>query len=839
MKQLGYFFALITLTLAAEVRGAVLSATFSGRDAGTSVDLTSGGAVDWVHWGFDSTNITRKAVSPLISDSTFIGTNIPVQVTNVVAFSWSDGTPTNFATNVLTSAGITGETNGFAVTIPVSTSISKVLVYAGAFAAEGRLEAELNDGVTPIYSVSSLTSIDATNGVYLIDVIAEHNNDLLTIRFTANTLLDVNGYVTLQAIAVTTNAAPVVSLITPTNEQNVVLGAETTVTASAFDSDGSITNVEFFVDELKIGEATNAPFSFAWIASALGPHTVTAVATDNYGAQSTAAPVTIFVTGTNGIVQTSLAVAPATVNLTTEGTSDWVHWGLYTETSVDRKSAVVPQIGDFSVIGWDVYSYGDNATSYSWTDGQPNASVSGTPTGVYVVGRTNGFQLTAPADQNPRTLKIYLGTYGARGKFTATLSDYSAPVYIDRSVDNEENGPASVYTLNYAAGSDAQTLTLTFTCDEMHDIQYGNVTLQAATLVSTANPLYLSLAAPTNNTIVSAPANIQLQASLTGGNGSPRTVEFMCGTTKIGEATSPPYTVNWSAVPVGAYDVIARITNSLGKYQSSAPVRIYVVGTGGTMLGMFSPTSGSVNLTAEGTKEWAHWGLLRKNSFNRKLNSQQITTFSSIGEGHVDQYADNLVSYNWTDGTPTLSVGGTTTGVFIDKLGSGFQLTLPADKTLRRLKLYVGLFAARGQFEATLSDLSAAPYIHSSFENTYNNATGVYTVEYAAASPGQTLTIRYTSSLLFDPDYGNVTLQAATLRQLSPTLAPVFNANSSTVNVGFNTESGWNYFVDYTDSLNPAVWIPLTSFAGNGSFMTIPDATGGSTNRFYRARMSK
>jgi hypothetical protein len=38
------------------------------------------------------------------------------------------------------------------------------------------------------------------------------------------------------------------------------------------------------------------------------------------------------------------------VNLTGEGALDWVHWGLVTESSLNRKAGVVPQIPDFTPI---------------------------------------------------------------------------------------------------------------------------------------------------------------------------------------------------------------------------------------------------------------------------------------------------------------------------------------------------------------------------------------------------------------------------------------------------------------------------------------------------------
>jgi hypothetical protein len=46
--------------------------------------------------------------------------------------------------------------------------------------------------------------------------------------------------------------------------------------------------------------------------------------------------------------------------------------------------------------------------------------------GINIPGTGNGLQITAPADQTIRTLKIYVGGYKSVGTLTAKLSDGSA-----------------------------------------------------------------------------------------------------------------------------------------------------------------------------------------------------------------------------------------------------------------------------------------------------------------------------------------------------------------------------------------------------------------------------
>lgn len=101
------------------------------------------------------------------------------------------------------------------------------------------------------------------------------------------------------------NTAPSVSITSPANNATYTPPAAVTITASASDADGTITKVEFYNGATKLGEATASPYSYAWSNVAAGTYTLTAKATDNGGAVTTSAAVTIVVgtgsTGCNGI----------------------------------------------------------------------------------------------------------------------------------------------------------------------------------------------------------------------------------------------------------------------------------------------------------------------------------------------------------------------------------------------------------------------------------------------------------------------------------------------------------------------------------------------------------
>jgi hypothetical protein len=537
------------------------------------------------------------------------------------------------------------------------------------------------------------------------------------------------------------------------------------------------------------------------------------------------------------------------VNLTTEGPIDWVHWGLYTETSLDRKANVEPQISDFIPVDASngfvfVYQFADNANGYSWSDGTPTASVTNSTTGVWAYGTPligSGFQISAPADTATRTLKVYVGAFKARGQFEAYLSDGSARGYINTSLFNMGNGPSGVYTITYSAAAAGQQLIVRWTLS-MPRGPDGNVTLQAAALTASSanNPPFVALTSPANNASLSAGGNITLAATANDFDGTVSKVEFLQSATKLGEDASSPYTFNWTDVPAGFYVLSARATDDGGLVSYSSPVEVFVGGTGGSLAGSIALPPGlprAVNLTAEGTRDWVHWGLTTNNPLTRKAGVvPQISDFTKIGTNAIERFSDNYTAFSWTDGMPTAEVGGTTTGVFTFGLNEGFEFSVPADTSTRTLKVYAGLYGAQGNFQAWLSDFSGPAYTDTTLNN-LGNGYAVYQLTYSSASSGQKLMVRYRALNLFDADHGNVTLQAATLGGGGgPAPVTILNPALSAAGfaLSFATEAGRGYTVQFSEGLPGTDWQTLSNFTGNGSTAFILDPVTSEAQRFYR-----
>lgn len=180
-----------------------------------------------------------------------------------------------------------------------------------------------------------------------------------------------------------------------------------------------------------------------------------------------------------------LGVPLHVVDLTREGTVDWVHWGS-PSLSADRKRTDGAQIGDVARIGSAQLRAAAAFATYAWRDGAVQAQAR-TRSGIAVAGAGNGFELSAPADTTTRTLRVYVAAHDARGRLTATLSDGSRPEYADDEVDSAVGGTSGVYTLVYRAATAAATVRVRYTLERSYAAG-GTVALESATLDAGARP---------------------------------------------------------------------------------------------------------------------------------------------------------------------------------------------------------------------------------------------------------------------------------------------------------------------------------------------------------------
>ena len=199
-----------------------------------------------------------------------------------------------------------------------------------------------------------------------------------------------------------------------------------------------------------------------------------------------------------GEVRGASREAPDQVDLTAEGTEDWIQWGLNDAKAVNRK-AKVNEISDQTTTGAGFETWtGGFAIRSSWSDGSPTLSNGGNSSSLWFNGVGGSYSFTAPADTSERILKVYTaGLNGVTCSLTATLSDNSAPPYVSKTwtgnsgVGNWAPVPgdfAVVYTIRYHAASAGQTLKIDYKLENEPDRFLGQARLGAATLAHVQQP---------------------------------------------------------------------------------------------------------------------------------------------------------------------------------------------------------------------------------------------------------------------------------------------------------------------------------------------------------------
>lgn len=543
-----------------------------------------------------------------------------------------------------------------------------------------------------------------------------------------------------------------------------------------------------------------------------------------------------------------------TNSLTQDGTLDWGHWGLVTEFTYNHKYGVAQQIR-YSFIT-DFIDYPDwdgpfrldwrigGISFFGWTDGTPARANEGNSEGLSIYGdklqpnnTPTGFHIECPADTSPRTLRVYVGN--SFGAATVTASLNGAPTYTDIYQD----APGTrVYTVTFQADSPGQTLSFDFTSLD----HFWYITLQAATLAGTNAPPSVTITAPADGTVYSAPATFALTASATDADGTVTNLSLFRDSTLLKQSTSGVLSASLNNQPAGAYDFFAVAKDNVGLSMTSFPVRVYVKANGGMLTGSVEPPPPTADLTAEGTTDWAHWGVNPPASFERKSGVTPLIpdlVLLNAPTSQLTNFDDSLISYYWSDGTPVPEAFGTATGVYLYATNPplpGFQLTVPATSTPRCLKVYLGLSYAQGRLEAWLSDFSALPYSDASLIQAENSDCAVYTLTFASPNPGADLVVRWTPAEIFHMFYANVNWQAATLSGAAAPPAPprlrVVRPPSATNScaLAFSAPTGATYTVQWIAVLGSTNWQALTNLSGTGGDVVVTDPALGLSRRFYR-----
>jgi hypothetical protein len=271
-------------------------ATLIGTDATPPYSFT------WAGLAAGSYTITAKATDNLGAQTT--SSPITISVTNAVpvcqpvSASGDDG---NVAANVLDnnlstrwSANGDGQWIQFCLDAVKNVKAIQIAFYNGN-TRKSKFDLQVcQDGST---WTTILANVSSSGTTLNLETFTIQPQDAKYVRIVGhgNTVNTWNSYTEVKILTeiTTTNQAPTVSITSPVNNAQLNAPATISLTANASDSDGTVSKIDFYNGSTLLGSDATSPYTYSWTNVPEGTYTITAKATDNAGAVSTSASVTV------------------------------------------------------------------------------------------------------------------------------------------------------------------------------------------------------------------------------------------------------------------------------------------------------------------------------------------------------------------------------------------------------------------------------------------------------------------------------------------------------------------------------------------------------------------
>jgi hypothetical protein len=484
------------------------------------------------------------------------------------------------------------------------------------------IDATVSDGWSNYTTINQTMSIpaDATNGTYPIWELLSWSCPRLSMMPGTNASLISSGYgqgnVYLIGTLTITNgsggAVPQVAITNPTNYQAVLPPPNVAITAGASEPGGTITNVEFYINGVLVGntstgEGSGDSFSFTWTNYTAGRYSLRAVAYDAHGVSTTSEAIEVnedqltvlpvqpaFVFGelgqqvqlaycwtggptTNNLVPTAYLADsdgsyfwPGNAFSSFPSTTQWTNGAIITN-SITIPTTAMPG-------SYPIYLYMTNSstgtTRYAMNAGRGVLSLTDAGLGPrYQVGTlivvSNGVGVSLRASPNVGSMPV-----GTSLNLRAVATDPYAPVtkidFYANSVGigeiDQDNGTIS-WTPTVANN---YSLTAVAT-----DVLGSTGTAQIT--VNVTNAPLIAITNPINNQVFSSNPVINLSCAPSEAGGSIAKVDYYANGAFVGESTTgPAYGVAWSNTQTCAEVVLQAVaTDGVGATNISPAVNIY------------------------------------------------------------------------------------------------------------------------------------------------------------------------------------------------------------------------------------------------------------------------
>jgi hypothetical protein len=347
--------------------------------------------------------------------------------------------------------------------------------------------------------------------------------------------------------------APVVTITNPVNGTLFAPPAGVTVQASASDSGGSITNVQFRVGTSVFANVTAAPFSATTNNLGSGAYTLFAIASDNLGVSATnSVNITVdarpTVTVTNP-ASNALLLAPANVTLgasatDTDGTVTNVQFRVGANILANVTAA--PYAATTNNLAPGTYTLSAIATDNQGLTATNAINVTvDAPPAVTITNPVNNALLAPPAN-------VTVGATATDTDGTVTNVQFMLGTNIFANV---ATAPFQASTNNLAAG------IYTFTAIAADN---AGATATNSLSVTVDMPPSVTITNPANNTTLAAPANLTIRATAASSVGAVTNVLFLVGAGPLTNVITAPYSAVTNNLGAGSYTLSAVATDNLG-----------------------------------------------------------------------------------------------------------------------------------------------------------------------------------------------------------------------------------------------------------------------------------
>jgi regulation of enolase protein 1 (concanavalin A-like superfamily) len=350
---------------------------------------------------------------------TVVGTQtLTLPASFYVGIAVASASATAATTAVVDNVSVTAVTANQAPAVALTTPANGATFTAPATMTVGATASDTDGTIARVdfYQGTTLIGSDATSPYSVTWSNVAAGTYALTARATDNA-----GAATTSAarsVTVTTapaNQPPTVALTAPAAGATFTAPATVTVSATASDTDGTVTRVDFYQGVTLIGSDTTSPYSITWSNVPAGTYSLTARATDNAAATTTSAARSITIVAANQVPSVSLTsptngatfTAPATLTVSatasdTDGTIARVDF--YQGTTLIGSDSASPYSIAWSNVGAGSYTLTaratDNAGATTTSTARSvtvTASPANQPPTVTLTAPAAGATFTAPA----------------------------------------------------------------------------------------------------------------------------------------------------------------------------------------------------------------------------------------------------------------------------------------------------------------------------------------------------------------------------------------------------------------------------------------------------------